>query len=206
MNQGRIQNFEKRIQKSELSSKHIWAVIVVLLIIACGCGHSHAAEPNKPAVAVDPNLIKSGDGFTLGFSLRGSSGSGQGKELLDIGYTYGVAQFYLAGDVSEQKYFEGAVEFESRDIAEDKSVYGLSTLLLMFTPESYQVTGVAGFGYALVDSDPSTSSGRGEDNHGLTIGGINVRFNEDKNLCLTGRVVTALDGDSEIRVGLRIKF
>lgn len=197
MNQGRIQNFEKRIQKSELSSQHIWAVIVVLLIIACGCGHSHAAEPNKPAVAVDPNLIMSVDGFTLGFSLRGSSGSGQGKELLDIGYTYGVAQFYLAGDISKQKYFEGAVEFESRDIAEDKSVYGLSTLLLMFTPESYQVTGVAGFGYAIADE---------EDNHGLTIGGINVRFNEDKNLCLTGRVVTALDGDSEIRVGLRIKF
>lgn len=156
------------------------------------------AEPNNvntPIVA-DANLIKSGDGFTLGFSLRSTSAEGQGKELLDIGYTYGVSQFYIAGDISEQKYFEGGVEFESRDIAEDKSVYGLSTLLLMFTPESYQVTGVAGIGYAVAE----------DNNDGLTIGGINVRFNEDKNLCLTGRIVTALDGDSEIRVGLRVKF
>lgn len=158
------------------------------------------AEPNdvNTPVIADANLIKSGDGLTLGFSLRGTSAEGEGKELLDIGYTYGVSQFYIAGDISKQKYFEGGVEFESRDIAKEHSVYGLSTLLLMFTPESYQVTGVAGMGYAITDGS--------DDNHGLTIGGINVRFNDDKKLCLTGRIVTALNGDSELRVGLRVKF
>lgn len=186
-------------------------IVIVCLIILAFAGYSDAADPNivtepndvvvdvsgtDTTIVVDANLIKAGDGLTLGFSLRGTSGTGQGKELFDIGYTYGVAQFYLAGDISKQKYLEGAVEFESRDIAEDKSVYGLSTLLLMFTPESYQVTGVAGMGYAIAE----------DDNQGLTIGGVNVRFNEDKNFCLTGRVVTALDGDSELRVGLRIKF
>lgn len=184
-------------------------VLLVVAMLLCLFSVTVQAEPNdvNTPVASDPNLIKAGDGFTVGVSARTDPGEGQGSTLVDIGYTYGVAQFYFAADVEKQKYFEAGAEFESRDIVEDKSVYGLSTLLLMFTPESYVVTGVAGFGLAMFDEEEPYTTKEDKNNlDWISISGVNVRFNEDKNLCLTGRLVTAMDGDSELRVGLRIKF
>lgn len=172
-----------------------WIMIICLLCLATFT-YAEPNEPNIPAVIPDSNLVKPGDGILAGSIIRDSAKEGEGKILGVIGYQYGVSKFYFAGDVEKGKYFEGGVEFESRDIAEPYSVYGLSTLFLMFTPEEYEVTGVAGVGYSL----------SGNDGTALTIGGVNIRPNSDKNICFGFKGVTPIDRDVELRFDITWKF
>lgn len=177
-------------------------VIAILLVVKCSA-MAAAGDPNSAPILdantpiiPDSNLVKPGDGILAGVATRGTSQDGEGKLLGVIGYQYGISKFYFAGDIEKGKYFEGGVEFESRDIAEENSVYGLSTLFLMFTPEEYEVTGVAGVGY----------SWSGNDGTAITIGGVNIRPNEDKNICFGLKGVTPIDQDVELRFDITWKF
>lgn len=160
------------------------------------------AEPNDvnvPTLPIipDSNLIAPGDGFVLGLLYKDKSDSKQGNTLAKLGYQYGVAQFYGTIDIEKGRYFEAAVEFESRNINKDDSVKVLSDLALRLFPEGYMVTGVAGIGY----------SWSGDNTAGITIAGVNIRPNEkNQKFNIELRAVTPFDENPEIRAGLVFKF
>jgi hypothetical protein len=155
------------------------------------------AEPNDVNLPVipDANLIAPGDGFLLGYMVNDKSGN---ESLVKAGYQYGVSQFSIIGEVEKQKYFELCVKWESRDIAKENSVPALSSLILLIAPEQSEITGTAGLSRSW-DTDKDESFWN-------TIGGINIRPNEDKNLLIELEGVTPIDRDIYFRAGIVWKF
>lgn len=178
----------------------LWLVMCLALILSIGVQGQDVNVPdvNVPVIP-DSNLIAPGDGILAGAMLVESAS----RPYIKLAYQYGVAQFFGIVD-PDFKYSEFGTKWESRDIAQQGSVPGLSTLVLLIAPEKSEVTGTAGLSWSH-DRLNRNDAGNYED-YFNTIVGTNIRPNQDKNFLIEVEGVTPIDKDIHFRVGFVWKF